>query len=154
MNPGTTTLSHATSQWACNLKRSPKQPKKWNLCHSLRQGYADSIFFYHGLLLVDFKEPSINIKYSLYKDRLDKLHKAIKNARTGMISHGLSVAWQCSFTYYEHFAGSGSENMGNSHIPSLQPQSVTKYLSFVHTLTESFKETAILLWCRHRDYGG
>lgn len=113
-----------------------------------------AFFFYHGLLLVDFKEPSINIKYSLYKDRLDKLHKAIKNARTGMISHGLSVAWQCSFTYYEHFAGSGSENMGNSHIPSLQPQSVTKYLSFVHTLTESFKETAILLCCRHRDYGG
>lgn len=67
---------------------SPKA-KKFKLQVSAGKVMLSAFFDHEGLLLADFKEPGVNINSTHYLETLDKLHKAIKNKRPGMLSRGV-----------------------------------------------------------------
>ena len=48
-----------------------------------------AFFDIEGLLMLDFKDPHITVNANRYKETLDKLQKAIKNKRPGMLSRGV-----------------------------------------------------------------
>lgn len=76
----------ASMQW--KHPGSPK-PKKFKSALSAGKVMLTAFFDHEGVLLLDFKEPCVNINAVRYKDTLDKLHTAIKNKRPGMLSRGV-----------------------------------------------------------------